>query len=491
MTFSPTRQQVNLTFSPTRQQVNLNLVDELILNRYSYNLKYNVNDIPHDINILKRTFTPVLSDISNSNYLCGTLLQINDKICFLTCYKYIAKKNIKFENNFYNQITIYKIIKELDLVLIDVSSIIKNHGILTKEKISNYTNEHINIYINDELIEFNNFEIVFEHINTTYIPKIPLIKINNISKISLKMLTIGSLVLQNNKPFGIVSYMQNNDIFCIPFFVIFYFFESFSTSKNIKIPNYIIPTSQIQIANEDNIINGHMVINSTNIEYITKTFPIKFNENDIIIELNNNKFNNDGKIYFDKFNMFVTIDFYLLLMSLYNIDILVKYYKYDIVKCEHDDEIKYCSLVNPIIQSDYNTLNIYDNKENVKIFCASFNELSEEYLINMIKNGIEFTKEHFENPINLNGINKIVFLKKVEYDNITKNSTKLAKYLCSINAPYIETNAEKYKLLILHSVNSIIINNLEDLRNIIKQEKNISVISLKYLNSSKLLTIFI
>ena len=102
----------------------------------------------------------------------------------------------------------------------------------------------------------------------------------------------------------------------------------------------------------------------------------------------------------------------------------------------------------------------------------------------MFKNDIVFTDKYYYDTINRNN-KKYIFIKKVEYSGLDKyEDIDLARKLIKLNAPYVECD-DKYKLLILNSINNIVIKDINE----IKYISNISSIQLKYLDSDEYIEI--
>ena len=440
------------------------------MDEYVSIIKYLDSDI-----LLPQKYTGVTTTDSNKYfYIYGINIFIDDEIYFLTCYRYIKNKN---------NLKIYKILKELDLALIDFKN---NKKIITfddymKDDIyfSKISNNTIYIINNINTVESNIFEIFYDNINTTHIPKLPLIKIyiNNYSDF---IFNGGDLVYQDNKIVGIVSYNKDNNLYCIPFYLIYYMLKSNCPVHNniIRLLNYDIPSVDIKLLKED----YEELDDDYNAKIVNYSNNIYFNTNDIILSVDNNKFNDNNMIYFNIFDTYISFELYIFLKACYCKNINIYYYKYDEYNDDHN--ILNYVLKDPIDNEIYRNIIAFDENNNFKLSCIVFDELSEEYLINMFKNDIVFTDKYYYDTINRNN-KKYIFIKKVEYSGLDKyEDIDLARKLIKLNAPYVECD-DKYKLLILNSINNIVIKDINE----IKYISNISSIQLKYLDSDEYIEI--
>ena len=187
-------------------------------------------------------------------------------------------------------------------------------------------------------------------------------------------------------------------------------------------------------------------------------------------------------IYFNIFDTYISFELYIFLKACYCKNINIYYYKYDEYNDDHN--ILNYVLKDPIDNEIYRNIIAFDENNNFKLSCIVFDELSEEYLINMFKNDIVFTDKYYYDTINRNN-KKYIFIKKVEYSGLDKyEDIDLARKLIKLNAPYVECD-DKYKLLILNSINNIVIKDINE----IKYISNISSIQLKYLDSDEYIEI--
>ena len=432
----------------------------------------------HYSNFVKQSDKPFI-EVVNDNYINGIYIKINEQTCFLTCYHNIKKEYLISETVKINNLIlqVYRIIRELDLIIFKV---IKSNSILTisfediktinpEEQVNVITYDNTRIF--EKNIVFKIDEIVSDYIGTTFIPKIPQIKMKTIFSIDEDIVG-GDLILQNNNPIGMVCYSNDKYLYGIPLKLIINIFQNdklFVENKNASLLGYIIETDSGQINNDDELLNCY---------FVNQTFDnLKLNKNDIIVSVDQQYFDDNYNIKYLEFN--VNLQSYLFLKSCTENDKEIKINYFQHLEGNYSSSTIHCYLNNPIQISKYNRINLYESNKIVKFLGITIAELSQEYLINLLKEDIKLEESYYNNIIDNSMDHKILFVRNVDYSNV--ENIKFSKELLKLNAPFV-SGTDGYKLLILKSINSIEINNLIELEKIIKSEK-IKKVIFTYINS--------
>jgi hypothetical protein len=454
-------------------------VDKYLNQSNLYVSKFHKTDHHFD-NFVKHSDKPFI-EVLKDNFINGIYVKINNQTCFLTCYhnikkEYLISDTVKINNLI---LQVYRIIRELDLIIFKVK---KSDNILTisledvntinpEERVNIITYDSTRIF--EKNIIFKIDQIVSDYIGTTFIPKIPQIKMKTIFSIDEDIVG-GDLILQNNRPIGMVCYSNNNYLYGIPLNLIINIFQNdtlFVENKNANLLGYIIETDSGQIENDDKLLNCY---------FVNKTFNNlkELNENDIIVSIDQQYFDDKYNIKYLDFN--VNLQSYLFLKSCIENDKQIEISYFQQIEGNYSSDITNSTLSNPIAISKYNKINLYESNKIVKFLGLTIAELSQEYLINLLKEDIKLEESYYENIIDNSMDNKILFVRNVDYSNV--ENIKFSKELLKLNAPFVNGIDGCYRLLILKSINSTEIKNLVELEKIIKFEK-IKEVIFTYINS--------
>jgi len=262
---------------------------------------------------------------------------------------------------------------------------------------------------NNAYLNMNNkfYELIYEKIENTnlksYIyPSIPMYLFNfksttnnNIEDILSSGIS-GTCVLYQNKYIGlIVSQNKEKFIEIIPFEIIYDI-----------IKNYII--------NSNNFYYIPLLIKNN----INQNKYKKILKNDYITKINNKLLIND-KIFIDKYKIFIPYQTYILLYcNLKNINIEIKK--------KYNNNIEKINIDLNKYNFDLLFLNHKDNFDSVTLFNITFKELSEEFLVNNIKDICTINYDKIYNK------KKLIYIEKIEkldnkYVDIEKNVYLLNK----------------------------------------------------------------
>jgi hypothetical protein len=329
----------------------------------------------------------------------GVFCNLNEKNYIITCFHIIGNNNIKVNAIYFDiktekiviiPLKIKNLIPELDIAVLEIANKIQkkiitnsiiSHDIFKLNEIKDRDN---NIYLLSCEIDNESHKIIYTQnkiknivINngflvSTLIPKIPLVEFDphDIDILS------GSLLISNNKIISIVSNINHDThrIESIP--MILLSLISLSTIKR-----FMFSTLVADISDNSEKSVGHVITNSYNISYNNySAFQIfSFKQNDIICEIDDIKFNNDGTIYDTVIGCNLNLDTFMM------------------IKCSHVGKIKikYCrkffgkykEYTNELIGIECNKIfqvNIFNNNKYVYYKGYIFTELSEE-LINNLK----------------------------------------------------------------------------------------------------------
>jgi hypothetical protein len=189
----------------------------------------------------------------------------------------------------------------------------------------------------------------------------------------------------------------------------------------------------------ENIINYYAIINQK-IKFKTHNKSFQFNKNDIIYSINNNKFNNNGKIYSETLQINIPLDLYFMLCESNYISIEYSsnpelFYDNSTVSI---NELKYVSVIVPLVEQKNMKIPIISN-DIFKYKNYEFSILSEHLMINSKDCPIN-QQEFYNNHISTNKYvvltnyddNMLYILKKITNKKI-HSLESLKEYTKSLN----------------------------------------------------------
>ena len=494
------------------------------INSTEINKIKNTNIFLHDFN----NFLPGAHRIAHGS---GYIRTIGTEQYIITC-NHIMIKYAKYSGYCYDiknnpvclSLTVYKRITELDIVIMKILTVLDHP--LAELDISIDINEKYDKKLENKIIsgsflsnqmEFTDInintdiDIIFELLISDYMNDIPLLNMSvneidyikkNIEEYKLKNpehdknsiefrkhvynLAInkysglsGSIIRTGNKNIGMIFICTNDKegVFLkgIPLFIID---KIVSNSINcIELSGIQINTCNCEIDYEDKKLNAQYVLGRATFKNGLKTFY--FNEGDIIISVNEKKFNENNLLWCNFLKMNVPLNTYLMLKSIMCIDnkhkpILIKTGKISLdkfnVRVFNISPIPYNQMYHFTITTNY-----YRWKDLV------FIELSEELDRFYSRQGINLTNYRQFNNTNSNNKNVILFNynKKLNDNNLSK------QYYISM--PYNGTTGNYF-----YSVKSISkhkINNINDIINVLKSSTEQQIKLKNDINETTILTI--
>lgn len=438
----------------------------------------------------------------------GTLISYNGEYYVIACYHGIQNNTaiymfVKLDENNDNEIITCKMkelysIKQYDFSVLEF---VGNKDIFEKIKI-NYknnpnklkmkikfmknlkdfkihylTNRDDNSKIEKKIICCVNVGYTISKIRSELYPGIPVIEIkitDILHEISHEGLS-GSLLINENKVYGIISYYDiiKNNFVVIPSYCLKLFLTMSLTLDKIK--SFCISTKICNFL--DNKI-GHKIMKGYNVIYKTDQYKdVKFKNYDIIYSVNDKLFNDDGDLYFDRINSYVPLDTYLLLEN-------SKYYKIKYFTCQKNKE-NYTELekiIYPVQIENYMKFDFEYHQKIIKHKGLVITEMSEQLLSYYDKLGIKIAghiDDHYNDCYTATN-QKIVVIMNIELDNV---SPEIAEIYKLIGLPLIEDNNKHY-IPIISKINDEKVNNLEETeRKILASNSSSISIRLEFLPS--------
>lgn len=370
----------------------------------------------------------------------------------LGCFRYeiiINKKN-------------YQLSKIIDIPEFDTSILkidrevdLEKYYILDIDNIDIKINEinKVSIYCHNKIFNVNFLKFIENDIGNESFAVIPEICLRFKSKNSIFGFS-GSPCFDSNDNFigHVFSYDDNNaSINIIPAYCLKYIFTEMISKSIINLKTIIIEGSICSIFDDttNTNFNAYRIKKSIPIEYkiyeLEKNF--NFKENMLITKIDNLEINKDGKIFFDKMNIYLTPQTYILLNN--NLD-YIKIDGYDIIDgnyLEFSINIIPEILLNYMVFSDYVNTNVVIYKNLV------FIELNRD-IINLVQDIEKNSKlqEILINPYTKKFNKQIVLIDII--DNVNLQNEKLNGF---------KINLEKNNLMFLNKINKKNINNLHEL----------------------------
>lgn len=267
------------------------------------------------------------------------------------------------------------------------------------------------VYKSNLTLQYEQIECI--ELKSTIFPQIPIIKCNIYTNYLDELSGLsGSIVYRNNKILGILTSDYKENIEILPF--------EFIIDIMIMTHKYCRRYCPLQMNN--NIIQ--------------KTYK-SLKKNDMIIKIDDIDIDDFGKIYYDKYDIFIPIKTYILLKKNKHIDIKICR---NVNKIKKYYDIKY--LIDKFNESNI-TINFRENTKEINIKNVSIKELSEEFIaktdkkICAINDDIYSNKKilYVKNVKNINNINldldlekNVYILRKISGHNIN-NINQIKKYI--------------------------------------------------------------
>ena len=160
-----------------------------------------------------------------------------------------------------------------------------------------------NTILNDIKHQYVVDTIIYKKYFSEYLPQIPLIRIldNETSRPN-------TCVFLNNVPIGI----QMDKTHILPFIFLFQLLKSLVINDGVFIFDYI-NYEIMETRDETNEDNHYFLVLNESIKINTIDKQYKLSSGDIIFNINGNNFNKNGKIYYDKLDLFLPLNLYLML----------------------------------------------------------------------------------------------------------------------------------------------------------------------------------
>ena len=442
----------------------------------------------------------------------GIIITMNDRIFIVTCNHIIGKHYIDISvyiNKNKVNVNVYNSIPEFDLIFLEIIDDYTSITSFTKDnilKINKYIDDRERIKLityrtNEEIkydtITISNVKIINSVIRSNIISKMPLISFETteINKSDIRGISGSPLILDKNIVGMVFSYIQNEDIErkveleAIPFTLIYEILKSNLENPlyyQKKLGSFYFNTKVVEIEKEDKEIIGHFIDEISDVSYIRKKGKLskkgalskkdfKFKTNDIIISINDTKFETDGTIYNDKIGYTIELETYLLLSAYFD-----NITKYEIMREKNDTYKIILREVYSVLYENVYNINIFNNYIFIKWNGMIFTELSEELIIQLkIKyniSGIPFQKYNMCQ----NNSRKSILLLDINYDDMDIKTMNIFK---TIDAPLLHI-FNGNELLFLNKISNKYINNIDELYKYINSIIYNSQITCKFQSAS-------
>ncbi len=258
-----------------------------------------------------------------------------------------------------------------------------------------------------------------------------------------------------NKFIGhVFSYDDNNSsINIIPAYCLKYIFNEIMPKSIDRLKTIVIEGSICSIYDDTNNINlnAYKIKKTNSIDYkiyeSEKSFVFK--EKMLVTKINNLEINKEGNIFFDKINMFISPQSYVLL----NNDLeYLKIDGYDMIDGNYSE---FTVNIIPEILINYMPFSQYNNKNVVVYKNLVFVELNRDIinLVDDIEKNIKLT-EILKNPYSKKLTKQIVLIDILE--NVSEPNEKLKNF---------KNNLDKNYFMFLNKINKKNINSFGDLMN--------------------------
>lgn len=377
-----------------------------------------------------------LTDITNCDAILkmghGFYVMMNKKLFIVSCFHIIGKNNMKMYALHLDKKTgariklelkIAKQFPEFDLIVYEFDKTIETEYInIDHDFDMNHVEKNKPVKINDSNLNLCFDSVEHMKITSKYVNeiKIPFYSIKITDGYVEKMQEIGgSIALMNNIPIGMVTLgnISKNILYVFPLKLLF---------KIIKLSNYKLKIAifdSVLVADKNDTTGeidyyGHMIQTSYDISYMSsKNKNFTFEENDVIMEINENKVLKSGLIYCKDTELNFEIRTFCLFENLFNEYIKIKINRNNtfievFIKCVNID--------------DYLSFNIVQNNkflcyDNMIFFELSNNiiqhfELTQNPCLEIIKKRsfYNFLKKTFKRKL------VVVVGEKFEYPTIIK-----------------------------------------------------------------------
>lgn len=421
---------------------------------------------------------------------------IGNKVYVITCFHIIGKVNLEVnayantKNNIFSKfpLKLVKVIEELDIAILEFKN--ENH----ENDINYYTQSNSLCKINETLqkktnikmsysnikeniltehnINIDKFEMEYDYLKSTIIPKIPLYKFAiDLNKFPEKIIDniyglSGSILKIDDNPIAITVSYNNMKLEAIPIGILYNIVTKFIQNKNALVSSFYFSSKVIELTNSKKETDiCHFIVDNKNITYNIShdKNKFKFKDNDIIYSVNDNKFTKNGTIMVNELGCELPLDIYLMLYS-YGSDVAFQIYR--IISDTH--KLLSYNLIGQPFENIYN-INIFANNNYLYWKGLIFTELSEELILDINKLGINLIGNHFEKYKIIDpNVSKTVVLIDINYKLLDETS----KYvLLEIGLPYVKYK-NGYTLLILEKIGLKNILSLKDLKNIVHTKPN-------------------
>jgi hypothetical protein len=430
----------------------------------------------------------------------GIVCDFLGKMYVISCLHIIGKNNKSIiglfstdDKKIFNvHLKIFRIIEELDMVLLEINDdeyvqdilyYTKNELMTDISKVVKSVEDIKLLFLEENRGKFNinkidthTFHIKDDYVKSTMIPEIPLIKFTiNLDDIqddtysdSVEGLS-GTILSTNKSVVGIViTYnFTENVLEAIPMSIIYDLFLKIINYKSQPLTSFYFHTELADIEDDNNKnITIHSITNSKEIKYSDNSGNIKkyikFKKNDIIMSIDDINFNRNGTLFCEKYGLELNLRAYVMLVGYTN---TIKISLYRIIKDKHKEMIL---NIDGIQFNDMYKVNMFNNDEYVYWRGMCFVELSLEMLSN-VDNNINLVGDIFNNTmIMTNNKTKIVMLISID--------KKSKSYQCDDvfynNIPFVKYKNDGHTFLIIHKINGELVNNLKDLKIKLDDKKN-------------------
>lgn len=317
---------------------------------------------------------------------------------------------------------------------------------------------------------------------TNLFPEIPAININiqsNTNSHANYEGLSGSILCCKSYIYGIVSYLNDNNIVVLPAYCLHQFF--LMMVKKHPLEGLYIKT---KICDFDDKV-GHAVVYNYDISYKNaiqnkdqnkdqnkhQKTKISFNNGDLIYKVDDKQFTNEGKLFLNQMDMDVKFDTYVMLNDFMKDMKIEMYTKNGDEEKEYDKKIEYLNKVNLYKYLLFDIEQNYDYIEYNGLIIIEFSESMFSYYHSKKINFVGTIDAYSKNFITTENMKPVVIIHITDYNCNEKYK--------EIGLPFVKANESKndnnYYLSVITKCNDIKIKDLNHLKYLLQENRDVTL----------------
>lgn len=453
---------------------------------------------------------PVIFDKSKTphnfkNVNIGNIFKINGKIYILTCFHCIKNTMEQFIiiNGIHHKCKIKFVSDELELACLEIIDPpndlkffiladfdvnfgkIDNQVIIQTYNIDDYCqNEKLNeLVLNGNIVDILDTNMdKLKSINMPYIPRYSIKLSRKFDDIHELSGLSGSLVFTKNNIIGMISAVENSLLNVIPAYVILRFLNEIKLRNSFDgLCTIVGKFTQCDFTKENSTkqIYGYIIDDTYDINYNNYKYGesiqsgMNLKKNDIILEINNIKFNNNWTIYDNKIDRNLDFRSYIALNYMCGEKIPFKIMRPKTHNIDDYTEKKIIINARPLQSMKYIPVSFSNKMLTIDGF--TFIELSED-IINTYMNmsiyiGKSFTDHYIINPYR-NDAESIMVLLDIDKNNINKEILTIAN---DLGLPLVNLHEKNYGMAMITRINKKKPINLDEFKKLLMGTNNIAM----------------